>query len=178
MLWEYYFLKALESLQTPVLNTIMAVLSFLGNGGLLWITLGVLLCIKAKTRHIGIDVLLSIVVTFIIGNLILKNVIDRQRPYEVYEALVPLITKPSDASFPSGHTMNGFTAATAVCLHKKKAGIAALSAAALIAFSRLYNQVHFPTDIMGGIVVGVSIAILVHVMMKKLHARQIKMTEA
>ena len=167
MLWEYGFLSWIQGFQNPALNRIMAFLSHLGDHGFFWIGLGVVLLIFAKTRPTGVQVLLSIILTYIIGNMILKNLIDRARPYEMYETLQPLIPKLTDASFPSGHTMNGFTAATAVFLNYKKAGTAALILAALIAVSRMYNLVHYPTDILGGLVTGIGCALIVNYVLKK-----------
>lgn len=162
MSWELSFLAALQECQTPLLNSIMAVLSHMGDGGILWIALGLILLIWPKTRRAGAEMLIAIAVTYVIGNLILKNAVGRARPYDVYQALEPLVTRPTDASFPSGHTMNGFTAATALFLNRKRAGIPALLLAGLIAFSRLYNLVHFPTDVLAGLVLGVGIACAVH----------------
>ena len=76
---------------------------------------------------------------------------------------------PSDSSFPSGHTSSAFAAAVSIFLTNKKAGIMALILAVLIAFSRMYFFVHFPTDILGGILTGVICAKIATVFVKKLH---------
>lgn len=167
MQWEYEFLTWIQGAQSPVLNKIMAFLSHLGDHGFFWIALGLVLLIFAKTRPTGIQVMLSIILTYIIGNMILKNLVDRPRPYDMYAALQPLIPKLSDFSFPSGHTMNGFTAAVSIFLNHRKAGTAALILAALIAISRLYNLVHYPTDILGGLAVGIGCALLANQILKK-----------
>lgn len=166
MTWEYEFLMWIQGFQSPVMNKIMAFLSHMGDKGIFWIALGLFLLFFAKTRPTGFRVLLSIILTFIIGNLILKHLIGRPRPYELYETIRPLIEKPSDSAFPSGHTMNGFTAATAIFLKHKKAGTAALVLAALISVSRLYNLVHYPTDIIGGLIVGIGCALIVDRILK------------
>ena len=82
----------------------------------------------------------------LITNVCLKNLVARPRPMSV-EGLVPLIGKPTDYSFPSGHTCASF--ACALVLYRilpKKYGVPAVILASLIAFSRLYVGVHYPTD--------------------------------
>jgi undecaprenyl-diphosphatase len=89
-----------------------------------------------------------------IANVLLKNLVARVRPYDVNTAVNLLISKPTDWSFPSGHTTASFGAAAALLYADKKFGIAAYIIAAIIAFSRMYLYVHYPTDILGGIAVG------------------------
>ena len=105
---------------------------------------------------------ISMAITFIIGNLILKNLIARERPCWLDTQIALLIKSPKDYSFPSGHSMNGFAASIALLCNDKKLGIPAVILASLIAFSRLYHFVHFPTDVMVGILIGTTVAILVH----------------
>ena len=167
MNWEFDFLSALHVLYSPASDMVMAVLSKMGDAGMVWIAVGLILFAVPKTRRIGAEVILSMLLTYILGNVILKNLVDRPRPYEAYQALEPLIARPHESSFPSGHTMNGFAAATAIFLNNKKAGAAALLLAAAIGFSRLYNLVHYPTDVLGGMVVGIGMALCVHFVVAK-----------
>ena len=162
MSWEIDFLYALQEIHNPILDQIMIFITTLGDEGIFWIAVGIICLFFKKHRKMGWQVLLSMLVTFIIGNLILKNVIARPRPFVVEpEALALLIIpQPGEFSFPSGHTMNGFTAAFALFFNNKKFGIPALILATLIAFSRLYHFVHFPTDIIGGFCVGLGVAVL------------------
>lgn len=161
MNWELSFLHMLQDIENPILDGIMAVLSTLGNAGLFWIMVGVVLLIPKKYRKLGIQVLAAMLLTFIVGNLVLKNIIHRPRPYVVDPTLIPRVRKPSEYSFPSGHTMNGITAALTLFLNDKRIGIPAIVLALLIAFSRIYNLVHFQTDIIGGMVIGICSAIFV-----------------
>lgn len=162
MLWEHDFLSSLQSLRSPFTDWVMAFFSNINNHGYLCIALAILLIIFRRTRKTGIQVALSIALAYILANLIIKNIVARSRPYEAYIDLIPLVVKPHDTSFPSGHAVSAFAAATAVFLNNKKFGILALIIAAIIAFSRLYNLVHFPTDVLAGIVIGIGMAILVH----------------
>ena len=154
MKWEFDILYALQKIHQPVLDHIMTGLSTIGNAGIFWIVLGLALCIPKKYRKIGIQMVISMAITFIIGNLILKNLIARQRPCWLDTQIALLIKSPKDYSFPSGHSMNGFAASIALLCNDKKLGIPAVILASLIAFSRLYHFVHFPTDVMVGILIG------------------------
>ncbi len=162
MLWEAQFLQSLQAIRSPFLDEVMRIASLLGEKGLFGICVGLLLLIFAKTRRTGFQVLMSMLLAFIFANLIVKNIVGRVRPYDAYAFLEPLVRKPSDSSFPSGHTTNVFAAATAIFLEHKRTGIVALVIASLVSFSRLYNCVHYPTDVLAGIVVGVGFAVLVH----------------
>lgn len=162
MLWEANFLQSLQAIRSPFLDKVMEILSMLGDHGIFCICVGLLLLIFAKTRRTGVQVLLAMALAYIVANLIIKNVVGRVRPYDAYAFLEPLVHKPHDSSFPSGHSVNVFACATAIFLEHKKVGIVALILAALVAFSRLYNCVHFPTDVLAGIVIGILFAVLVH----------------
>lgn len=162
MLWEAQFLQSLQTIRTPFLDKLMEYASMLGDHGIFCICLGLFLLIFKKTRKTGIKVLIAMLLAYIVANLIIKNAVGRVRPYDAYPYLEALVTKPHDASFPSGHAVNVFAAATAIFLCHKKTGAIALLIAALVAFSRLYNCVHYPTDVLVGIAIGVIFALLVH----------------
>lgn len=165
---EFAFLIWLQGLHQPWLDKLMVAVTFLGDGGWIWILTGcVLFCIK-KTRKCGLAILLSLGAGFLVGNLFLKNFIARSRPcwmLDVNTAVVLLIKNPSDYSFPSGHTLAGFEAGMSILFFNRRWGTAALFLAVLIAFSRLYLFVHFPTDVLAGAVLGTVIAFGVHKVM-------------
>ena len=158
---ELHFLYTLQELHNPILDKIMIFITTLGNGGIFWICLGLVLAVIPKTRKCGLCMLLSMALTYIVGNLILKNIVARPRPFTVATEIALKIPQPGEYSFPSGHTMNAFTAATTIFLFYRKQGIAALVLATLIAFSRMYLFVHYPTDILGGVVVGIVDALVI-----------------
>lgn len=163
MNWEFSFLYALQELHNPILDAIMVFITTLGDDGLFWIALGVICLFFKKYRKMGLQVLLSMLFTFIIGNLILKNVFARPRPCDLVdiETISMLISRPHGHSFPSGHSMNGMVAAMALFLNNRKIGIPALILATLIGFSRMYLFVHFPTDVLGGFLVAILVALAV-----------------
>lgn len=145
-----------ENLQCGFLDWLMPLISSLGNFGIFWILAAALLCSTKKYRKTGIMVALSLMLGFLIGNLTLKPLVGRLRPFEVDSGLTLLISPPGDASFPSGHTLASFEAATVLMIREKKTmGIPALILASLIGCSRLYLQVHFPTDVLFGALLGI-----------------------
>ena len=108
-----------------------------------------------KTRKVGILVSVALLLDVLTCNVILKPLIARTRPYDVNTAVELLIRAPRDYSFPSGHTAASFAAAAALWFaDKKKLAIPALVLAVLIAFSRMYFYVHYPTDVLGGAILG------------------------
>lgn len=170
---ELRFLDFLQTIHTPLLDKILAFITSLGNVGIIWIVLAVVLLILPKTRKTGIIVAAALLMDLVLCNLILKNLVARVRPYDVNTAIAILIKKPLDFSFPSGHTAASFAAMTALFLAKmKKAWIAALILAVLIAFSRLYFYVHYPTDVLGGAVVGILSGIIGYAIVEKIDKRR------
>ena len=156
----------------------MPIITSLGNGGIIWILTALILIATKKYRVTGIAVLAALLLNLLIGNIILKPLIARVRPCDINTAVQLLIPRPTDYSFPSGHTLSSFAAATVIFLRDKRFGIAALILASLIAFSRLYLYVHYLSDVLGGIVIGAAIGIFVHIMisniMKKINKKSAK----
>ena len=171
---EFEILYAINNLHNPILDTIMIAITSLGNAGLMWIAIAIgLLCAK-KTRKCGVLMLVSLVLGLILGNGILKNLIARERPCWIDENIKLLIPNPHDFSFPSGHTLASFEAAVMIYLHNKKWGIISLIVATLIAFSRMYLFVHFPTDILAGMILGTVIALAVYHGYEKIKAKKLE----
>lgn len=145
----------------------------LGDDGILWIAMGLaLLCFK-KTRPIGFTVLVSLLINFVIVNLTLKGIVARPRPFVVNDAIRPLITNVNAyTSFPSGHTSGSFSAMFA--LYKwvpKKIGIPALILATLVSISRWYVGVHYPTDVLGGLVIGYMASVWAYYLVKRIQMK-------
>ncbi|MGN0165731.1 MAG: phosphatase PAP2 family protein [Lachnospiraceae bacterium] len=158
-----------EHIRNSVCDPIFKGITHLGDGGVFWIILTVILLCFKKTRKAGIYSACALVGSLIVNNLILKNLINRTRPYEVVEGLICLVKPAHDASFPSGHT--GASFASAVAMYKnlpKKYAVILIVLASLIAFSRLYIGIHYPTDIIGGLVTGIGLGLLVNVIGDKI----------
>ena len=156
---EVDILYAVQEIHNPILDAIMVFVSTITNHGELWIAMGLLLLCFKQTRKTGFVVLTALLLMLITNNLILKNLIMRDRPCWIDPTVELLVKCPDSYSFPSGHTASSFAAAVSILLYHKKGGIFAVLLAAVIAFSRMYLFVHFPTDILGGIMIGSMIAI-------------------
>lgn len=118
--------------------------------------LALVLILIPKTRKIGLAVMVAVILDSVLCNVILKNIFVRPRPCDVNTAINLLIPRPLGYSFPSGHTSASFAAVSALYFSgENKIWKAALALAILIAFSRMYLYVHYPTDVLGGILVGI-----------------------
>ena len=170
---DFNILNAIQSIRTPFLDTIMPLITFLGSGGIVWaVTALIMLCFK-KSRKTGIIIIVSLLLGLFLSTMGLKNVIARERPYNTEEALLTvenlLISAPSGRfSFPSGHAISSFSAATVILLYSKKLGIPAIILAALICFTRLYLYVHFPSDVICGALFGILLAFLSNFLVNKI----------
>ena len=143
-----------EYMTSPIMDKIMVGITSLGNSGAIWIVLAILMLCSKKYRKTGIILAIGLIGSLVIGNIILKPLFHRLRPFQIKEGIELLISAPHDYSFPSGHTLASVISATILLIREKRIGIYALVLAILIAFSRLYLYVHFPTDILGGAVIG------------------------
>ena len=175
MQWEVDFLTMLGNFHgtSVIIDNLMIFFSMLGNAGILWIGIGLVMLVPEKTRKWGFQMLCAMALTFIIGNLILKNLFHRTRPYFVHEELdaMRLVARPSEYSFPSGHTMNGITGALTMIFWDKRFGIPAMVVAVIISFSRLYNTVHYPTDVIAGVGIGVVSACIIQMVFRKIEKK-------
>lgn len=153
---ELQILDMIQTWRTPILDSFMSAITRLGDGGVFWIALAVVLLVIPKTRKYGIVMAVALILDLLICNICLKNLVARTRPYDVNTAIELIARKPRDYSFPSGHTAAAFTATFALYFARcKKWWILSLVLAVLIAISRLYLYMHFPTDVLGGIFIGV-----------------------
>lgn len=146
-----------ENLRVSFLNPIVTAITSLGNAGIFWIILTLVLLVFKKTRRIGLCCAFALIIDVLAVNVIIKPLVARSRPYAVMEAIVPLGHLSRDFSFPSGHSAASFACAWA--LYKtapKKYGVSAVVLAALIALSRLYVGVHYPTDVICGTLIGIA----------------------
>lgn len=168
-------------LRNDVTDPIVKFITHLGDHGILWIALLlVLLCIP-KTRKAALIGAATLLMTYIITNLCLKPLVARARPYEVIEGLIRIIEKQGDRSFPSGHTANSMAVGVSLWMCSrfyekledqklylpKAAGWAVLILSILIGLSRLYVGVHFPTDVLGGAIIAIVDAIVVFEVYKR-----------
>ena len=151
-----------EYIKNPAFDFLMPVVTSLGNGGLIWIISAIVLIAIPKYRKGGIALAVGLLAGLLLGNLTLKPLIARTRPFDLVEGIELLIAAPVDFSFPSGHTLSSFIGAFILTMTDKRFGYVAIPLAVLIAFSRLYLYVHFPSDILGGIVLAAIISTIIY----------------
>ena len=155
---EIQILHWFESLHNPITDPIMYFITTLGNGGIFWI----ILAAAMRYKKVGLSMAIALILSLIFCNGIMKHMWARPRAFWVegqnfvisnnFENLYGIFQTIHDYSFPSGHSSASFAAATAIFMWQKKEGTAALVLAALIAVSRLYLTVHYPTDVLAGTV--------------------------
>ena len=147
------------NLKSDLLDTVMPIITLFGDGGVFWIAIAVLLLFFRKTRKIGLGMGFALLLGLVVCNITLKPLVGRIRPYDLQEQLgvtIPLLTdRMHDYSFPSGHTIASFEACTVLVKNNKLMGIPAVILAFLIAFSRLYLYVHYPTDVIFSFFAGI-----------------------
>lgn len=139
----------------------MVTITSLGNGGMAWILISVALIITPKYRKVGIMAICALILTTILGEGLLKNLVKRPRPFTSLSDFELLISAPTSYSFPSGHTGSSFAVAGILASQIKKSRYYVFALAILIAFSRMYLYVHYPGDVIAGIVLGLCSAQIV-----------------
>lgn len=164
------------NLKTGFLDAVMPIITMFGDGGIFWIACAVILLCIPKTRKTGLGMGIALVLGLIVCNITLKPLVQRIRPYdfqqEYFQVTIQLLTeRMHDYSFPSGHTIASFEAATVLLINDKRLGIPAMILAVLIAFSRLYLYVHYPTDVIFSIVAGILFAFIGNWLAGKIMAR-------
>ncbi len=171
-----------QGIHNELLDTVMVGITTLGNAGIVFIVLGLVLLFTKKYRKAGFAVIVALLVMLLCNDLVLKGFFARPRPFNLFDSDVEkyafwgaeyiypeLITRPTSYSFPSGHTASAFAAALALLWHDRKLGIPTTIFAAIMGFSRIYVQVHYCSDVIGGIVSGAVSAVIAVVIVKFLY---------
>lgn len=156
---EFDILFYLQSLHNPILDKIMVNITSLGNLGAIWFIISIVLMIIKKYRRYGVLLFVTLALTGFLGSFVIKPLVARARPCDVFRDVDTLIKHPGGFSFPSGHTYLSFAAATVIYFMNKKLGVLAVILAAVIGFSRMYLFVHFPSDVAVGALLGVVVAL-------------------
>lgn len=177
---EIQILHWFETLHNPITNPIFYVITTLGNAGWFWIVLAVIMLtvLPKKYKKAGLTMAIALILSLIFCNGIMKHLWARPRAFWVvgqnfvvgneFENLYGIFNSIHDYSFPSGHSSASFAAAVSIFMWRKKEGSAALVLAALIAFSRLYFTVHYPTDVLVGTITGALYGVAAYFIVKAL----------
>lgn len=176
---EQILLFVQDHMRNAALTPVMKGITLLGDMGAVWLLISVGLCLTKRERRTGITGLCAVGLSVMVNNVFLKHLIARARPFEVIQNLVPLISKPTDYSFPSGHTACSF--AVAFLLFRKlpkKYGIPCLILAALIGFSRIYLGVHYLSDVLVGAADGITLSYLADYLVRVAEQRKEVVHEA
>lgn len=153
--FELNILDWFQTLHTPVWDKFMTSVTKLGDAGIFWIILTLVFLAIPKMRRTGVIMAAALLTDLLICNVFLKNIVARTRPYDINTTVELLVARLHDYSFPSGHTAASFASVTALYLSgERRLWIIALVISCLIAVSRLYLYVHYPTDVLGGIIFG------------------------
>ena len=172
--WDFSVLNFIqEHFRCDALDWLTQLFSTIGHAGIVWIVISVIFIFFKKTRAAGVIGLLSMGLGLLLGEFVIKNIVARPRPFltddprNLFLNAELIVKKPSGYSFPSVHSCIAFSSAVILLVRDRRFGIPALFLAALIAFSRLYNYVHFPTDVFCGIILGIICAVVTLFVFKK-----------
>lgn len=148
-----------EHISNPVLNPIAIGITWLGEYGIVPIVLTIIMLCTKRFRKMGIAMAIAIIIGFVVGNLTLKPIIARVRPYDLNDVSL-IVPRLKDFSFPSAHTMITFCVSTAMVHYRRKIGITGLVLAGFVGLSRLYLYVHYPSDVIVGCIMGIAFGII------------------
>lgn len=166
-LFEIGLLDAIQNLRTGFGDVFFPLVTKLGDGGIFWILMTVALLIFPRTRKLGVTCAVALLIDVVLVNGLIKNLAARTRPYVVNPDIALLIPKPGEYSFPSGHAAASFSFVGALLFSKCRWWIPAGVLALVIAFSRLYLYVHYPTDVLCGALFGLLFGFLAVVIVGK-----------
>lgn len=153
--WDSKALEVIIKSRKNWLNKVMIFVTTIGNHGTIWFLLAIPLLFFDRFRRTGISIILAMAVAFLCGEIIIKHIVRRNRPCKMVEKDKLLIKRPIDYSFPSGHSTSSFAVFTVICFTLPELCIPVFILACMIAFSRMYLQVHYPSDVACGIMIGI-----------------------
>ena len=166
--FDNYILYIIENyIHNKYLDIIMPIVTFTGNAGAIWVIIAIALIADRPYRLIGNSIILTLIIGTIIGEGILKHIVRRVRPCNKLGGFRMLSLNLTSYSFPSGHTLSSFAAAEMLSLYFTQYRVVFMSLALLIAVSRLYLYVHYPTDVIVGFIIGVLCSKIVFIILNE-----------
>lgn len=170
--WDFSVLDKMDGIRNEVLTAILKVFTHLSDGGIFWIALCLVLLIIPKTRRIGIYASCALLLEFLLGEVTLKHIIRRERPFIQDPTIDTIIKHPGGFSFPSGHSASSVATALSIFLQNKKLGAPLLVVAVIVMFSRVYFKVHFFTDIIAGCLLGIAASLFIYYLFKHIEKKR------
>lgn len=162
--FDMYILFIIKKyIQNKYLDILMPIITRLGNLGIIWILMAIILLLDKPYRMVGNMVLIALIISTVIGEGIIKHLVRRFRPCSKVNNIKLLIKKPLSYSFPSGHTLSSFAVASVLSVFFTEYKLFFLGVAFLIAVSRIYLYVHYPTDVVAGVIFGLLCSKLVFI---------------
>lgn len=164
---DYILITIKKYMQNKYFDKLMPIVTAMGNLGIIWIIMAVILILNKPYRLIGNIVILTLIMSTIIGEGIVKHIVRRIRPCNCQNNISLLISKPISYSFPSGHTLSSFAVAEVLSVYFSQYKLLFIGIAFLIALSRLYLCVHYPTDVIAGILIGILCSKLIFIILQE-----------
>ena len=165
---EIRILDFIQSLRNPLFDSFFKLFTTIGNHGELWILIIVILLFTKRYRKIALFALGALILEVVLVEGIIKGIFERPRPFLLHENIQLIIPKPLGFSFPSGHTASAFAVATLLFLNKVPLRKTIIGLAVLMGFSRLYVYVHYPTDVLAGMILGIGVGWFVYYIQRKI----------
>ena len=165
------------NMRSDLMDTVMPIITKFGDEGIFWIACAIILMFTRKHTKTGLGMGFAMLIGLLVCNVTLKPLIGRIRPYDFQlqnlgVEIDLIIGAMHDFSFPSGHTIASFEACTVLLLNSWAMGIPATILAILIAFSRMYLYVHYPTDVIFSVFAGILFGIIGNALAKKIRIKR------
>ncbi|GKU26542.1 phosphatase PAP2 family protein [Clostridium folliculivorans] len=164
---NYILLSVKRYLQNKYFDRIMTLITSMGNLGAIWVIIALVLILDKDYIVVGDTVILTLIISTIVGEGLVKHLVRRIRPCNFYKNINMLIARPDSYSFPSGHTLSSFAVAEVLSTYFSEYKLLFIGIAFLIALSRIYLFVHYPTDVIAGIIIGTLCCKLVFVLLNE-----------
>ena len=145
-----------------ILNQAMKWISYCGNYGMIWLLTAIIALINPDSHSMSIHLLIALIASALIAQISIKSLVQRHRPCHLYPDIPLLIPTPHDSSFPSSHTTSAFACSTIIFLFYPSWGILAYLFAFLTGLSRIYFFVHFLSDVICGMLLGIGIGTIIY----------------
>lgn len=152
-------------IRCDVLNIVMIFFSSMGTNGYIWLAAAAAMLLTKKYRFAGVALLVCFTLAWFVNDGVVKHLVQRQRPYLTLQELEVLVPRRNDFSFTSGHTSTAFAAAYAITRANGRRWAWVYAISAMIAVSRIYVGMHYPTDVLGGMLVGTLTAAVAYLLL-------------